>query len=284
MARRGPGRGRAFVRALATLALGIALLLGFAFAFFPFERLEPALAARIGAATRSRATFGQLSVGWELRGPFAELHALTLRWSDGSTLMLDTLRVEPALSAAWLRGVPTASVKSLAAFGSVDGIVSREVVQLRAEQLEVSALPKDWFGESGAPIDGRVDATLAATRVAEQWSGRLSIQGADGVLALPGAPVAIPYESLRGTLALDELGTLTLAGIALAGPMASATAEGTIAAGYAGPATGALDVAIDVKRIDPALVPSLTAAGIPLDPSGTGRLHMTGSVDQPAFQ
>lgn len=267
------------LRALGSLLLGAVVILGVALAFFPFERLAPVVVARIERETRARASLDRLSLGFSWRGPHATFEGLALLWPDGSALALDTLRVAPALSLAWLRGAPAARITSAAAFGAFDGVASLAHISGELRGLNLAKLPAAWLGGS-APIEGTLDAQVDATHVAEQWGGEAKFSSANGVFALPGMPVEIPYESLRGRARLDAVGNLSLDSVSLRGPLVSAVASGSVAAGYAGPATGALDLTIDVERIDPALAPMLAEYGLPLSASGAGRIHVGGTPDQ----
>jgi hypothetical protein len=274
------GRVRALLRALGSLLLGVVVILLVALALFPFDRLEPVLIARLERETRARASLDRLSVGVSWRGPYAELEGLSLSWPNGSALAFQALRVSPALSLDWLRGAPAASLTSAAAFGSFEGVASGVRLAGNVQGLDLAQLPPDWFGEGGAPLEGPIDAQIDLAHTAEQWHGTATFHGANGVLALPGMPVAIPYQHLSGGLRIDPVGNLSLDSIVLRGPLASAIASGTVAAGYTGPATGAVDLTIDVEHLEPALVPALVEYGVPLDAAGAGQIHVGGTPDQ----
>ena len=267
---------RALVFALAAL---LAILV-FAFVFFPFERLAPTLAARIEAETRVATSIAQLEAGLGASGPYLEARGIQLRWPTGEQIALDSLRASPALSTGWLRGTPTLRVALNAAFGAFNGVVSAERLDGNFQRFDFAALPPEWFGLGGSPLAGAVDAQADLARLAEQWSGTLRIAGTDGSLALPGSPVAIPYEKLASVLRLDEVGTLQIESLALSGPMVEAKAHGEVAAGYAGPATGAIAIEAEIARMDPALLPALAAYGVVLDANGAGRLSVSGTPDQ----
>lgn len=145
--------------------------------------------------------------------------------------------------------------------------------------FDLAALPASWFGEQGSPLAGPVDAKLVVARLADPRTGEVQITGRDGSLQPPGSPLAIPYESLASALRLDELGTLHVDSFSLQGPMVSATAQGEVAAGFAGPATGAISIDAEIAHFDPALQPALAAYGIALDASGAGRVQVTGTPD-----
>ena len=268
------------LRVLGLLALTLVAIGISAIVFFPFERLAPALAGWIEAETRIAARIGALDAGFGARGPVLEARDIQLHWPTGEQLALRSLRVSPALSLAWLRGVPTLRVAAKAEFGAFDGAVSSERIEGDFTRFDFAALPPAWFGDAGSPLAGPVEAKVAFARLAEQWSGSAQIVGADGSLALPGSPVAIPYEALKADLRLDEVGTLHVESVALSGPMVEAQAHGEVAAGYAGPATGAIAIEAELARMDPALLPALAAFGVQLDARGAGHLSISGTPEQ----
>ncbi|HEY8119898.1 MAG TPA: hypothetical protein VII78_01165 [Myxococcota bacterium] len=280
MRRREPSLFGRLLGALARVALLLLLVLLAAVAFFPFERIAPALGARIERETRVATTIGGLGAHWTWRGPELEATGIALRWPTGETLALDDVRVRAARPSAWLRGVPCAHVTAHATFGSFSGVISREVFRGDFERFDFAQLPAAWFGEGGSPLAGAVDAQVDLERVAQQWSGGVTVAGDEGSLALPGAPVAIPYEKLSAAARLDEVGTLHLDSLALAGPMVAARAKGRIVAGYAGPATGAIAIQAEIERMDPALLPALSEYGVVLDPDGAGRLTISGTPER----
>ena len=274
---RAPRRtAAALLRGLALAALALAAVLAVAAAFFPFERLAPALAARIERETGAEARIESLRATLGARGPELELRGVALRWPTGDALAVTSLQVRAARPGAWLRGVPTAHLVLRTAFGAFDGEVSRERVSGELAGFDFAQLPAAWFGEGGAPLAGAVDARIDFARSAARWTGEATLTGADGSLALPGAPVALPYERLDASARLDPAGTLHLLALALAGPMVSARASGTISAGPRGPARGAIAIAADVERLDPALLPALRQAGVALGPDGAGRITVSG--------
>ena len=268
------------LRVLGLLALTLVAIGISAIVFFPFERMAPALAGWIVSETHIATRIGALDAGFGARGPVLEARDIQLIWPTGEQLALSSLRVSPALSLAWLRGVPTLRVAANAEFGAFDGAVSSERIEGDFTRFDFAALPPAWFGERGSPLAGPVDAKVAFARLAEQWSGSAQIVGADGSLALPSSPVAIPYEALKAELRLDEVGTLHVESVALSGPMVEAQAQGEVAAGYAGPATGAIAIEAELARMDPALLPALAEYGVVLDARGAGRLTISGTPEQ----
>jgi type II secretion system protein N len=278
--RRRPSLLGRLLRVLVLLALTLLAILVSAIVFFPFERLAPALAGWIEAETRIATNIGALDAGFGAHGPVLEARDIQLSWPTGEQLALGSLRVSPALSLAWLRGVPTLRVAGSAEFGAFAGVVSAERIAGDFTRFDFAALPPAWFGDAGSPLAGAVDAKVAFARLAEQWSGSAQIEGADGSLALPGSLVAVPYEALKANLRLDEVGTLHVESVALSGPMVEAKAKGEVAAGYAGPATGAITIEADLRRMDPALLPALAEYGVVLDARGAGHLSISGTPEQ----
>ncbi len=277
---RSPSAIGTLLRALGLGVLALLAILLAAIAFFPFDRLAPAVAARIERETRIAARIDSLGAHWSLGGPELEANGVFLRWPTGETLTLDAVRVRPARLGAWLRGVPTAHVAMQAPFGAFTGLASREQLRGTLERFDFAQLPNAWFGGGGSPLAGAVDAQVDLARVSAQWTGTVRLSGGEGSLALPGAPIAIPFEKLDAAAQLDAVGTLHLDSLDLAGPMIVARARGQIAAGYAGPATGAIAIEADIERMDPALLPALAQYGAALGPTGAGRLTISGTAEQ----
>jgi type II secretion system protein N len=276
MARRARGLAARLLRGIGFSALALLVVIAVAVAFFPFERLAPALSARIERETGVATRIESLRASLGLRGPVLEARGVTLRLPAGDVLELAAVRVRAARPSAWLRGVPTAHVAAEAAFGAFEGDLSRELLRGELAHFDFAQLPAAWFGAGGAPLAGSVDARVDLAWLGEPWSGSVTLTGGEGSLALPGSPVAIPYERLDASARLDEAGTLHLESLALAGPMLSARATGTVGGGSAGPATGAIAIEADIDRMDPALLPALAEYGITLDERGAGRIRVTG--------
>lgn len=280
MTRRRPSVIAPLLRLVGLLAIAVLAVLAAAIAFFPFERLAPTLAAAIERETRVATQIGALDAHLGLRGPILEASGVSLRWPTGETLVLDSVRLRAARPSAWLRGVPTVHVTTAAGFGAFDGDLSREIARGELKRFDLAQLPPAWFGDGGAPIAGAIDAQLDLAHLAEQWSGAVKLAGGEGSLALPGSPIAIPYERLEAGARLDEIGTLHLDSFALTGPLVVANAKGEVAAGYAGPATGAIAIEAEIERLDPALLPALAQYGIALDARGAGRISISGTPEQ----
>jgi type II secretion system protein N len=268
------------LRAAGLGALALLVVLGVAVAFFPFDRLAPMLAARLERETGAETHIESLAVRFGLRGPELSARGVTLRWASGEALALDALALRAARPSAWLRGVPTAHVALEAPFGAFAGELSQRTLRGAFARFDFAQLPPAWFGEGGAPLAGAVDARVDFARSSAPWSGTISVEGGDGSLALPGAPVAIPYERLDASARLDDAGTLHLDSLELAGPMLVARARGTVAGGPLGPASGAIAIDADIERIDPALLPALAQYGIALDVNGAGQISVTGTAAQ----
>jgi len=268
------------LRALGVALLSVLAVLAIALVFFPYDRAAPALAAAIERQTRIATQIAELGGGVSARGPYLEARGVALRWPTGETLALDSVRISPALAGSWLRGVPQLHVTLSGAFGEFDGALSRELLRGELSRFDFALLPASWFGTGGSWLAGAVEARVHLARLSEQWSGSVQLDGGEGSLALPGAPIAIPYETITAMLRLDDVGTLRIESLALAGPMVSARARGEIAAGYAGPATGAIAIEADLERMDPALLPALAQYGVVLGETGAGHLSVFGTPDR----
>jgi hypothetical protein len=278
-----PRLGARLARGAAWLALAGAFALALAIGFFPFARLAPALGARIQRETGVAAQIGALRARLSALGPVLEASDVTLRWPSGEVVSLGRVAVRAARPGAWLRGVPTAHVRADSSFGTLEADLSRELASGEVAGLDLARLPAPWLGRGGSAFDGPLTVRFELTRPARAWGGNVALAGSAGSLALPGWPVAIPYDRVAGSARLDERGTLHVDSLALTGPMLTAHAAGTIG-GPAGRGTGAVALGIDLERVDPALLPSLAQSGVALDAEGKGRLSLTGTLAEPVLE
>jgi hypothetical protein len=92
--------------------------------------------------------------------------------------------------------------------------------------------------------------------------------------------VAIPYELLfaRVDVAPDRV---SLPQARLEGPLVTASFAGSASADGASFASWPIDLEVQIERIDPALRGYLGPIGIPVDPNGQARVHVTGTLSAP---
>ena len=262
-----------------TLAAVVALLLIFLAARFPWERLLPPLLEVARSASGAEVRVGGLRLGLALTGPRVVASAVSLHWPGSEPLALDAVALRPAWSLAWLRGQPLWHVEASGPPGAWAGEVAADRLAGRLDEVDVGALPWTLLG-SPAPLQGRVSGTLDLTRTNGEWRGAAELSGATGSVDLDGLPVAIPYELLAARLDVAPEG-VSLPEARLEGPLVTASFSGSASAGAGSFASWPIDLEVRIERIDPALRSYLGPLGIPLDPQGPTRVHVTGTLSAP---
>lgn len=262
----------------AAVAAGCAaLVLVFFVMLFPWARLRGPIERAAGGAFG-----GEVRIGALAGGPLGlRLEDVRVRRPGAETWRLEAVTVRPALSAAWLRGVPALAVDAAAWGARVDGtaVLDPEAPGFDGQVtgLDPSALPAG-LRRGDPPWLGAMDADVDLVAAAAGPRGRLAFEGADGAVALPGLPFALPYDRVEGRLTLADDG-IALEGLDLEGPMLSAQAGGRIGPGDPGRAP--VDLELTVRRADASVRDLLDRFGIPLGPDGAGRMRIQGSLARP---
>jgi type II secretion system protein N len=274
---RAPRRGG--LRPGVTIAAVVALLAIFLAARFPWERLLPPLLELARGALGADVQVGGLRLGLGPTGPRVLASDVSLHWPGSEPLALDAVALRPAWSPAWLRGRPLWHVEASGPPGAWAGEIAADRVAGRLDEVDVGALPWTLLG-AAAPLQGRVSGTLDLTRAGGAWQGSAQLSGAPGSVDLSGLPVAIPYELLfaRLDVAPDRV---SLPQARLEGPLVTASFAGSASADGASFASWPIDLEVQIERIDPALRGYLGPIGIPVDPNGQARVHVTGTLSAP---
>ena len=104
------------IAAAAVLLTGVFLVVG-----FPYDRLTPRITQAIETATGARVSIGRLGLGVAWLGPQLRAWDLDVTTPGGRRIPIDRLRVHPAWSMSWLRGVPSVVVAVRSPLGEIDG-------------------------------------------------------------------------------------------------------------------------------------------------------------------
>jgi len=269
-------------RALAIGVAAVALTSIFFVAGFPYDRLAPRAAAAIESATGARVAIGQLGLVFSWFVPQLKATDVDVSWPAGQHTSFQRIRVQPAWSASWLRGHPALVVALRSPLGELDGTVAGGAApSFRGELRNVSLalLPLQDLAP-GTQLDGRVDAQLDLQLAAGGPQGTVHFDAKAGSLTLPLLPIGLPFDSLRGDLALggDQLATLNA--VELVGPLVGLTASGTI--GHS-PAIHLAPLALKarIEAREPAVRSMLQSQGIALDAGGAAALEISGTLGSP---
>jgi len=101
--------------------LYLLLLAFFVFLRFPYDRLADRVEAAVQAASGMEVVIGELGPHLGLLGPGFEARDVSLMPAQGGRIPLEHLRLRPAWSLSWLRGVPAVHVDALGEMGRIAG-------------------------------------------------------------------------------------------------------------------------------------------------------------------
>jgi type II secretion system protein N len=270
------------------LALGCALLTAlFTFLLFPWDRLAPWVSREISLGSGAQVTVRATHAGLGWLGPHLRVEGVSLRWPDGRNLQLDTGSVRPALSFSWLRGAPALAVAASGPDIRGRGTFwpGQPAFAGNVETGDAAVILASWVPPGGPVLSGPLRARfdLAAPPIPGPPTGTIQLDGKDGSVALPGLPLALPYQSLAGKLRLEPGRPLRIDDLQLTGPLLSLDATGTVGLGP-DPATAPLDLQVSLRGVDRALARPLSALGIRLAADGSGRVRLGGTLGAPAVR
>ncbi|HME69637.1 MAG TPA: type II secretion system protein GspN [Myxococcota bacterium] len=277
-----------FPRWVRTRALPIAaalLTLLFVVTGFPYERLAPAVAARASQALGAQVSIASVGPSLSFLGLGVRASGINVAWLDGSQLKLDSLRVRPAWSFAWLRGRPALALRLAAPLGQADGTLilgSAPGFDGALRDLELAKLPLQSL-VPGASIDGKATGDLDVTTTPGGARGYFHVEARDGSVGLPNLPFALPYTTLRAEVRLTDAALAEISSLELEGPLLSLQASGSIGRAALVPAAP-LNLTLRLQAKDPSVGPLLTAAGLRVGADGRAELRIIGTAGQPLLR
>jgi type II secretion system protein N len=264
---------------------GLVLTVFFVFLQFPFDRFRDGLARQAGAALGAQVAIGELAPAWTVAGPGFVARSVQVRWPDGGRARVEEARVRPAWSLSWMTGTPALHVDARSDVGAVRGTVTmgeEPGFDGRLQGVSLDRLPIERYAR-GATLDGTLDLDADLVLRAAGPAGTARFDARDGSLAAQQLPIAVPYAALRGHVELPGDGSLTLDGVALEGPMISATVEGGTRPGpslWLAP----LELDVHVEVSDRNLRPTVRSAGLRLGPDGSADLRVRGNLAAPVIR
>lgn len=271
-------------RPLALGGLAVGLTLFFALLLFPYEHYRTVfeeLLSRNGARVR----IARLGPHLGLRGPVLRLRGVEVLLPDATEAELDEVQLRPALSTSWFRGDPALRLLAEGPLGRVDGTAWLGAAYGFAgslDSVDLAALPLGTDIQ-GLALSGRLDADLDLEGLGGTPLGSISFDAREGVVQLPMVGIPVPYSELTGEIELDpEQGTL-IRQLALEGPGVDLDLDGSVARGRT-LAASRLQLRADLSVKDPDLRGLLAAVNIRLDPQGTGRLQIGGTLQNPRIR
>lgn len=281
----GPVELPPWVRTRAIPVAAALLTLLFVVTGFPYDRLAPAVAARVSQVLGAQVSIASLGPSLSLLGPGVRASGLSVLWPDGSQLRLDSLRVRPAWSFAWLRGRPAFALRLAAPFGQVNGTLivgSAPGFDGTVRDLELAKLPLQNL-VPGASLDGKASGDLDLTNTPAGARGSFHVEARDGSIGLPNLPIALPYTTLRAEVQLTDAALAEISSLTLEGPLLSLQASGSVGRAAMLPAAP-LNLTLKLKAKDPSVGPLLSASGLHVAADGSSELRITGTAAQPLLR
>jgi len=278
------GGGVAFpsgpLRFVALAFAGFALFLIFVVIGFPYDRLAEYITAKLEQSSGLRVTIGELGPTLHLQGPGVRATNVGVE-GDGAIFHADHASLRAAWSTSWLRGQPAIHAEVASPLGAVIGTYTMgpeyawegvlEDVDLEAPPIR-EMLPNVY-------LTGRGGAALHVKQGLSGPEGWVRFEFAEGSVAFGDFPLAIPYESVVGSMLLGAEAFLKIEELTMTGPMLSANVTGSVeSAGRFADAT--LDLAIQIQAESNLRIP-LESAGVRFDKDGSARVRITGTPDQP---
>lgn len=270
-------RPRPWLRGVAIAAAAVVATLLLVALRFPWDRLAPAAESALSEAAGHPVRIEGLGFGIGIAGPALEVRGVAIAWPDGRSVAFETIALRPAFSLDWLSGAPVLRIVAQGPMASFDGVAGPRRVEGRIVSREVAALP--WRGEP--IVSGALEATLDLAIDAGTVRGTATVSGRDGAIFPPNLPVVIPFDRVRADFALEG-DAIRVAPLRLEGPMVSATATGTVVPGPGDPSRAQLDVAIEIRELDPVLGALVTSGGQALAPGR--RLTLSGTLANPRIR
>lgn len=272
-------------RGLAIAAAAILLTGAFVVSGFPYDRLTPRIAQTIEAATGARVSIGRLGLGVAWLGPELRAWDVDLTTPGGRRVPIERLRVHPAWSLSWLRGMPSLVVAVRSPFGEIDGTVrigAQPAFDGTLKHFDLAQLPLDLLAP-GASLEGRGDAEIDLSLAENGADGTARVDVTQGSFGLPLLPIGVPFDGVHGVFTLGGETLAKIDAFELVGPLLQVSAKGTL--GQAPAATLApLAIEAQIEVRDANARSLLQAQGVRLGPDGKASLSIGGTLADPQVQ
>ena len=278
-----------WLRALALAFVGLLLTASFAAWQFPYARVADRLSQRATTWTGIELQIEHIGPALSWGGVGIEARGVRAVLPRGDTFVVPSLFLRPAWTPRWMLGDPRLVLAiDGGTLGRLDAVVGLgrgggSSWQADLADLRVGVLPLDQVvpGLSmEGQLSGRVDVARDETGAP---TGQLDLAFREGSLMAPGLPLPLPFERLDADIVLGGDVAARVRALALAGPVLSATVEGTVGqAAVRGDEP--LDLEMQIQRVGRALQPLLADLGVELAPAGPTRLEISGTLGRPTFR
>jgi len=264
-------------------AAAIALTATFAYWRFPYDRLADSLSARLGDAGIN-VEIGHMGPALSPFGPGLKAEDVRVTRSDGNVLKIESLRVRPAWSLAWLMARPALHLQLDTPQGQVDGVaVLRGPLRFTGALREVDL--NELLGPdalAGARLEGRASFELDVALEDDGPSGPVHISAQNGVLSHPQLPMAVPYEELQADLALGGDSYLQIRSFELRSPLGTGSLTGKVGRAP-DPHQAPLDLDLSVQ-VAQNVRSSLASQGVRVGKDGALHYKISGTASAPVVR
>jgi type II secretion system protein N len=252
---------------------------------FPYDRIRDVVASKAGQALHAQVRMAGFGPTLSLLGPGLKATGLDVTFASGQRFSLETASVRPAWSTSWLRARPALQVDLRAAEGHAVGTVvlgAEPGFDGALEDVDLAKLPLEGV-VPGLSLDGTASGDVALRRTAAGPRGSLDVVAKAGSVALPGLPVALPFETLTAKTELTEAHLAENVNVDLQGPMLTAQITGNVGQSPL-PMNAPLELQLKLKVVDPALRPMLSGTGLRFAQDGTAEMRLSGTPGRPLLR
>ncbi len=263
----------------------VLLTLFFVLIGFPYDRIRDLVASQASQALQAQVRIGSLGPAFSLLGPGVEAQAVDIDLPDGRRIAVSEARLRPAWSFSWLRGRPALHIDLTATEGRAIGTLTLGAepgFDGTLEQVDLAKLPLS-AALSGLSVDGIASGEIDLRQTPAGPRGSIDLEAANGSIAVPGMPIALPFERLTAKTQLTDEHLAENLAVDLQGPMLTAQIDGNI--GQSPILMNApLELAVKMVVVDDSLRPMLAGTGIRFAQNGSAEMRLLGTAGLPVLR
>ncbi len=263
----------------------VLLTLFFVLIGFPYDRVRDVVAAKASQALHAQIRVAELGPTVSLFGPGISAKGLDVVLASGEKWSLESASVRPAWSTSWLRGRPSLHVDLTASQGRAVGTLllgAEPGFDGEIHEVDLAKLPLE-NALAGLSFDGVANADVDLRQTAAGPRGSIDLDAKGGSVALPGMPVALPFETLKAQAQLTDTHLAENVNVDLQGPMLTAQITGNVGQSPM-PMNAPLELQLKMKVVDASLRPMLMGSGLRFAQDGTADMRLTGTAGRPLLR
>ena len=280
MARQGTPRLSGPLRFLGLAIAGTVLVLMFITIGFPYDRLAEFITAEVRRSSGVGITIGDLGPSLQLGGPGVRATDVGIVGA-GSDYQADRAILRAAWSTSWLRGRPAIHADIEGPLGAIVGTYTMGLEVAWEGVLTGINLEAPPIRQLLPIVDltGSGDAELKVKQGLSGPEGWIRFELSEGSIAFGDYPLAIPYESIAGSVTFGDESFLAIEELKLVGPLMTAEVAGSIESASRF-AEAPLNLQIQIQAESDLQIP-LASAGVRFDKDGSARVRIAGTPLQP---